>query len=119
MEYMTVKQVAEQMLLDGSYGKALEVVLQAERLFDVEQFRLAAHFKTGMTIFKPPLLTGALLAGAGREPLDGLAGFGEAVGDAYQLRDDLLGTFGDPQVTGKPDSDTSATASRPSGRHSP
>lgn len=100
-----LKRVAEHMLLDGTYGETLELVLQHERRFEVEQCRQAAHYKTGMTIFKPPLLMDALLAGADRQTLKALAAFGEIVGDAYQMRDDLLGTFGDPLMTGKPDDD--------------
>jgi geranylgeranyl diphosphate synthase type I len=49
-------------------------------------------------------LIGAALARA--EPLAPLERFGELLGEAFQLRDDLLGTFGDPSETGKPvDSD--------------
>nr|WP_300337307.1 polyprenyl synthetase family protein [Actinomyces sp.] len=51
-----------------------------------------------------PLLIGAVLAGVrpGSALADRLAAFGQEVGIAFQLRDDLLGVLGDPQVTGKP-----------------
>ncbi|MDU0349192.1 polyprenyl synthetase family protein [Actinomyces sp. MRS3W] len=54
-----------------------------------------------------PLLIGALLAGAqpGSALLTALEVFGEEIGVAFQLRDDVLGVFGDPQVTGKPAGD--------------
>lgn len=54
-----------------------------------------------------PLLIGALLAGARpNTPLyQGLATFGEEIGIAFQLRDDVLGVFGDPALTGKPAGD--------------
>ncbi|GIJ78406.1 geranylgeranyl diphosphate synthase, type I [Micromonospora phaseoli] len=48
-----------------------------------------------------PLQIGAALAGAPAELLDALAEFGDPLGDAFQLRDDVLGVFGDPAVTGK------------------
>jgi geranylgeranyl diphosphate synthase type I len=48
-----------------------------------------------------PLQIGAALAGAPEPLLTGLIGFGDALGDAFQLRDDVLGVFGDPAVTGK------------------
>lgn len=52
-----------------------------------------------------PLLLGASLAGAGDEVLDTLRRIGQPLGEAFQLRDDLLGVFGDPMTTGKPAGD--------------
>ncbi|MDR7275818.1 polyprenyl synthetase family protein [Catenuloplanes atrovinosus] len=49
-----------------------------------------------------PLQIGAALAGAGDELLTSYRAFGDPLGDAFQLRDDVLGVFGDPAVTGKP-----------------
>jgi len=48
---------------------------------------------------------GAALAGADDAELDALRAFGLPLGIAYQLRDDLLGVFGDAAVTGKPSGD--------------
>jgi geranylgeranyl diphosphate synthase type I len=45
---------------------------------------------------------GARLVGGSAQLTDGLARYGEAVGLGFQLVDDLLGIWGDPQVTGKP-----------------
>jgi geranylgeranyl diphosphate synthase type I len=52
-----------------------------------------------------PLHVGASLAGADDDLLDALSAFGLPIGEAFQLRDDLLGVFGDPEVTGKPAGD--------------
>lgn len=52
-----------------------------------------------------PLLLGAALAGASAPQSDALAAFGHPIGIAFQLRDDLLGVFGDATVTGKPTGD--------------
>ena len=49
-----------------------------------------------------PLQIGASLAGAGPDVLAELLRFGDPLGDAFQLRDDVLGVFGDPAITGKP-----------------
>jgi geranylgeranyl diphosphate synthase type I len=49
-----------------------------------------------------PLEIGATLAGCSQRVLTLLGGYGEAIGEAFQLRDDLLGIFGSPSVTGKP-----------------
>jgi geranylgeranyl diphosphate synthase type I len=45
---------------------------------------------------------GAVLAGAPAATVDALAAYGQQVGLAFQLEDDLLGIWGDPAVTGKP-----------------
>jgi geranylgeranyl diphosphate synthase type I len=52
-----------------------------------------------------PLHLGATLAGGAADLLDGLSGYGLPLGEAFQLRDDLLGVYGNPQLTGKPAGD--------------
>jgi geranylgeranyl diphosphate synthase type I len=52
-----------------------------------------------------PLEIGAPLAGCDERIMSALSGYGIAVGEAFQLRDDLLGVFGSPETTGKPASD--------------
>jgi len=60
------------------------------------------QLKTGSYTVDGPLALGATLAGASAAQLDGLARFGAPIGEAFQVRDDLLGTFGDTKATGKP-----------------
>jgi geranylgeranyl diphosphate synthase type I len=62
-------------------------------------------YKTAKYSLEAPLLIGAALAGAEEENLAGLSLFGIPLGMAFQLRDDVLGVFGDPAVTGKPAGD--------------
>jgi geranylgeranyl diphosphate synthase type I len=52
-----------------------------------------------------PLLLGGTLAGASPELLSTYETYGRALGEAFQLRDDVLGVFGDPETTGKPAGD--------------
>jgi geranylgeranyl diphosphate synthase type I len=63
------------------------------------------RFKTAAYTVERPLHLGAVLAGAAADTVDRLRRYGAAVGIAFQLRDDLLGVFGDPSVTGKPAGD--------------
>ena len=63
--------------------------------------RAIAHDKTAHYTFVTPLLVGATLAEAPEEDFVTLESIGEKTGIAYQLRDDILGMFGDPMVTGK------------------
>ncbi len=58
--------------------------------------------KSGNYTVRRPLELGAALAGADEDTLAVLGDYGGLVGEAFQLRDDLLGVFGRPSVTGKP-----------------
>ncbi len=81
----------------------LEVVCgQQLDLLEHEDVALTHHLKTGSYTVRGPLRLGALLGDATPAQLDALERFGEPLGLAFQLRDDLLGTFGDPRITGKP-----------------
>ena len=57
--------------------------------------------KSGNYTVRRPLEIGAAMAGCDARILDSLSGYGTAIGEAYQLRDDLLGVFGSPSLTGK------------------
>lgn len=61
--------------------------------------------KSGRYSVEHPLALGAALGGGGDELIAVLREFGCALGEAFQLRDDDLGVFGDPQATGKPAGD--------------
>jgi geranylgeranyl diphosphate synthase type I len=63
------------------------------------------RFKTAAYTVERPLQLGAALAGAPAELVEAYGRFGADIGVAFQLRDDLLGVFGDPEVTGKPAGD--------------
>ncbi|MBG0567055.1 polyprenyl synthetase family protein [Actinoplanes aureus] len=60
------------------------------------------RMKTARYTVTRPLQIGARLAGAPESLCTAFAEFGDPLGDAFQLRDDVLGVFGDPAVTGKP-----------------
>lgn len=62
------------------------------------------QLKTGSYTVRGPLRLGALLAGAREDgpEVRALDAFADPLGEAFQIADDLLGTFGDPKKTGKP-----------------
>lgn len=64
-----------------------------------------SRLKTAAYTVERPLNLGAALAGAPTAQVARLREFGRDIGIAFQLRDDLLGVFGDPSVTGKPAGD--------------
>ena len=73
--------------------------LHAERALRV------ASLKSARYSIQQPLAIGAALAGADESQRAALAAFGHPVGMAFQLRDDVLGVFGDEAATGKPSGD--------------
>ena len=67
-----------------------------------EELLRVLRLKSGRYTAERPIQLGALLAGASPSVLAGLSRYGTAVGEAFQLQDDLLGMFGDAGTVGKP-----------------
>jgi geranylgeranyl diphosphate synthase type I len=91
----------------GQYLDILEEQSWATRT-DAEQLEAAwrvIRFKSAGYSIESPLVLGASLAGAGERELESMRAFGLPLGIAFQLRDDVLGVFGDASVTGKPSGD--------------
>jgi geranylgeranyl diphosphate synthase, type I len=86
-------------------GQFLDVSVQARGESDVDVAMRVLRYKSAKYSIERPLHIGAALAGAEPHALTALTEFGLPLGEAFQLRDDLLGVFGDPAVTGKPAGD--------------
>jgi geranylgeranyl diphosphate synthase, type I len=86
-------------------GQFLDVSVQARGRADVEAAMTVLRYKSAKYSIERPLHVGAALAGAPAGTMRALSGFGLPLGEAFQLRDDLLGVFGDPDATGKPAGD--------------
>jgi geranylgeranyl diphosphate synthase type I len=86
-------------------GQYLDVVVQSRSAWSVEDAERVARFKTSKYTIEGPLHLGAAAAGAFPATLVSLSEYGLPLGEAFQLRDDVLGVFGDPSVTGKPAGD--------------
>ncbi|WP_399881850.1 polyprenyl synthetase family protein [Streptomyces sp. BBFR51] len=83
-------------------GQYRDIHAQATGSSGTEEALAVAVLKSALYTVARPLTLGASLAGADEYTLDALRCAGRSVGLAFQLRDDLLGAFGDPAVTGKP-----------------
>ena len=83
-------------------GQFLDGTQQARGESDEDAAMRVLRYKSAKYSVERPLHVGAALAGAGPGVLESLTGFGLPLGEAFQLRDDLLGVYGDPDVTGKP-----------------
>jgi len=86
-------------------GQFLDVSVQARGRATVEDAMTVLRYKSAKYSIERPLHVGAALAGAPPETLTALSAYGLPLGEAFQLRDDLLGVFGDPETTGKPAGD--------------
>ena len=102
-------EIYDEMRLEVNFGQYLDVVGAADRAGlsggrGVERARKIMRYKTARYTVERPLHLGAALAApsAVGELLQPLSRFGLPLGEAFQLRDDLLGVFGDPARTGKP-----------------
>jgi len=82
-------------------GQYLDVRVAEQPDATERQVRRIAMLKSGLYSVVEPLTIGAVLAGASMEVVEGLRAMGRPVGEAFQLRDDLLGVFGDSAVLGK------------------
>jgi len=92
----------------AAVGQYLDLDLSGISLSDVSLFQTirVARLKTAGPGFAAPLAAGAMLAGACSETIERLNQIGDSVGVAFQLRDDVLGMYGEADVAGKPcDSD--------------
>jgi geranylgeranyl pyrophosphate synthase len=82
-------------------GQYLDLRAAAESSYDPRLSRWIAIIKSGRYSIQRPLALGAALAGRS-DLIDVFDRFGEALGEAFQLRDDLIDAYGDSAVTGKP-----------------
>jgi geranylgeranyl diphosphate synthase type I len=83
------------------HGQADDLEFESRGDVTFAEYLTMASGKTGALLACSASI-GAALAGAPDRTVEGLAAFGEQLGLAFQLVDDLLGLWGDPQVTGKP-----------------
>lgn len=86
-------------------GQYLDVHAQATADNSLNRASTVARYKSAKYTVERPLLLGAALADAKPVVCEAYSQFGLPLGEAFQLRDDILGVFGDPAETGKPAGD--------------
>lgn len=105
-ESMTAAQsLHDEMRVELMAGQYLDVLEQSLATQSVERSMRVARYKSGKYTVERPLHFGAKLAGASAPILTAFSDYGLPLGEAFQLRDDILGVFGDPSETGKPAGD--------------
>jgi geranylgeranyl diphosphate synthase type I len=97
-----VRSVYDLMRSQVIAGQYLDMLEQARRGVRRDASQLVLRFKSAKYTVEHPLMLGGAVSGASDELRDAYSRFGIPVGEAFQLRDDVLGVFGDPERTGKP-----------------
>ncbi|GAA2406953.1 polyprenyl synthetase family protein [Actinomadura vinacea] len=99
------RQVYDLMRTEVMCGQYLDLLEGVRGAGTVEAALRVVEFKSAKYTIERPLHLGATLAGGSPEVVEALRAYGRPLGIAFQLRDDVLGVFGDPAETGKPAGD--------------
>ncbi|PJJ74061.1 geranylgeranyl diphosphate synthase type I [Sediminihabitans luteus] len=107
---LRARELFDHMQTEVTVGQFLDVRAQSvpwgeDPAAAEQRARAVIRAKSARYSVEHPTTIGAALAGAAPDAIARAAAFGLPVGEAFQLRDDLLGVFGDPAVTGKPAGD--------------
>jgi geranylgeranyl diphosphate synthase type I len=94
--------VWDELRIELNVGQFLDILGTARGDTDPEGARRIARYKSGKYTIERPLHVGAALADRYGELGPALSAYGDPLGEAFQLRDDVLGAFGEGTVTGKP-----------------
>lgn len=99
------KPIFDEMRTELMAGQYLDLLEQVRGKYNLDSALRVARYKSAKYTVERPLHIGAAAAGADVTHLQRLTEYGIPLGEAFQLRDDMLGVFGDPQETGKPAGD--------------
>jgi len=97
-----VAPIWHELRLELNIGQYLDILGTARGDRDPAVARTIARYKSGKYTIERPLHVGAALAGRLNDLAKPLSAYGDPLGEAFQLRDDVLGAFGDEHLTGKP-----------------
>ena len=99
------KAIYDEMRTELMAGQYLDLAEQARGGGSIERARTVVRYKSAKYTIERPLHIGAALADADAAVFAAYSAYGLPLGEAFQLRDDVLGVFGDPTETGKPAGD--------------
>lgn len=96
--------VWNELRIELNIGQLLDIIGSARHERRREKAERICRYKSGKYTIERPLHLGAVLAAPQRadELMPALSAYGLPLGDAFQMRDDVMGAFGDQSVTGKP-----------------
>jgi geranylgeranyl diphosphate synthase, type I len=99
------RPIFDEMRGEVTVGQYLDVLTQATGDTSTERASKIARYKSAKYTVERPLLLGAAMADAPASVRAAYSAYGLPLGEAFQLRDDVLGVYGDPAQTGKPAGD--------------
>lgn len=91
----------ERLLINTGYGEVLDIAFDFKEKITWDDMLKVRLYKTAHYTFVLPLTIGTTLGEAKKGVFKAIKDYGESVGLAFQIRDDILGVFGDPEITGK------------------
>lgn len=97
-----VLEVWDELRIELNVGQYLDILGTARGDTDPAAARRIARYKSGKYTIERPLHVGAALASRFADLEGPLSDYGDPLGEAFQLRDDVLGAFGESEITGKP-----------------
>ncbi|MFJ9897709.1 polyprenyl synthetase family protein [Streptomyces sp. NPDC091280] len=100
-QFEVVLPLVSRMRTEVMLGQYLDLHATGELTDDVEATLNVYRYKTAKYTIERPLHVGAAIAGADAGAMAAFTSYALPLGEAFQLRDDLLGVYGDPRVTGK------------------
>jgi geranylgeranyl diphosphate synthase type I len=97
-------RIWNELRVELNIGQYLDILGSVQSIRDVDKAERICRYKSGKYTIERPLHLGAVLAAPEREDelLAPLSSYGLPLGDAFQMRDDVMGAFGDESLTGKP-----------------
>jgi len=105
-QILSALPVYDEMRVELMAGQYLDVYEQALASESIERSLKVARYKSGKYSIERPLHFGAALSANAKSEQYGIySQYGLPLGEAFQLRDDIIGVFGDPKETGKPAGD--------------
>lgn len=102
---VSAQELHDEMRVELMAGQYLDVLEQSLATQSIDRAMRVARYKSGKYTVERPLHFGARLAQSSDEITSSYSDYGIPLGEAFQLRDDVLGVFGDPSETGKPAGD--------------
>jgi geranylgeranyl diphosphate synthase type I len=101
---MEVEGKLDRALLSLTFGQHLDLNFETQDSVSIESYLEMIEGKTA-ALLEAATSIGGVLSGRPPEQIEQLALFGKHLGLAFQITDDILGIWGDPEVTGKPSGD--------------
>ena len=100
-----MRAIWRHLVIELVHGQSRDITGSAAGRRDLSHARRVARMKSGSYTVERPLQLGAAAAEADGAAVAALSAYGRELGEAFALRDDLLGVWGNPKVTGKPAGD--------------